>query len=182
MKNSIVFTFGRINPPTIGHEKLIKKVVETARKLDADHVVYLSFSQNNKTDPLDWSFKRRVCESAFRGVNISDNSDIRNPFIALEYLKEHYKKIVMIAGSDQASEYTKRFTGYAQDWGVDFTVISAGERLVESVGVDGMSATKMRQYALENNKKAFFAGLPSALSESVKNLVFTNTKKALKKT
>lgn len=182
MKNSIVFTFGRFNPVTTGHEKLVTRVLETARSLDADHIVYLSFTQNNKTDPLNWSFKRRVCENAFRGVNISDNTDIRNPYIALEYLKDRYKKIVMVAGSDQAGEYTKRFTGYTLEWGIDFSVISAGERLTESAGVDGMSATKMRQYALDNDKKSFYAGLPSSLSENVKSLVFSNTRKSLKKT
>ena len=182
MKNSIVFTFGRMNPPTVGHERLVAKVVETARQLDADHMVYLSFSQNNKTDPLEWSFKRRVCETAFRGVNISSDPNIKNPYIALEHLKEHYKKIVMIAGSDQASEYTKRFSGYAREWGIDFTVESAGERLIESVGVDGISATKMRGFALANNRKAFHAGLPSALPVGVRDLVLINTKKALKNT
>lgn len=169
-----------MNPPTIGHQKLVHKVVETAKALDADHVVYLSFSQNNKTDPLEWAFKRRVCQSAFHGVNISTDPSIKNPYTALESLKEKYNKIVMIAGSDQVPEYTKRFSSYARDWGVEFEVVSAGERLVESTGVEGISATKMRQLALENDRLAFYQGAPSTLSNGVKKLVFENTKKALK--
>lgn len=182
MKNTVVFTFGRMNPPTRGHAKLVSTVIETAKQLDADHMVYLSFSQNNKTDPLEWSFKRRVCESVFRGVNISSDPDIKNPYIALEHLKDHYKRIVMIAGSDQAGEYTKRFSGYAKEWGVDFSVVSAGARLIESAGVDGISATKMRGYALANNSKAFNEGLPSGLPAGVRRLVLVNTRRGLKTT
>lgn len=179
--SSIVFTFGRMNPPTKGHELLVSKVVETAKQIGGDHIVYLSFTQNDTTDPLDWNFKKRVCEAAFPGVNISSDSAIRNPYIALEHLKNHYDRIIMIAGSDQRNEYIKRFTKYTEEWGVNFLVLTAGQRLDEGAGVESLSATKMRKYASENNKSDFYRGLPSMLNERVKQLVFTNTQKALKK-
>jgi hypothetical protein len=178
---TVVFGFGRFNPPTIGHQLVVSKVVETARKYNADHVVFLSQTQNNKTDPLHWEFKRRVCESAFKGVNISKDKGTKNPFIAFENLKDTYQRIIMIVGSDQKEEFKKRFTPYAKEWGVSFNVVSAGSRLVESAGVTGISATKMRKYALENNKQDFIDGLPDSLSKTVKELVFENTRKALKK-
>jgi len=177
---SVIFTFGRFNPPTLGHQKLVSKIVEMAKQNNADHMVYLSQTHKAPTDPLEWFFKRRVCESAFRGVNISTDTAIRNPYIALESLAKEYDNIRMVVGSDQVEEFGKRFSKYADDWGVNFQVISAGERLVESEGVEGMSATKMRQYAAEGNKEKFFAGLPDALNENIKRLVYTNTRKGLK--
>jgi hypothetical protein len=179
LKN-VVFTFGRMNPPTKGHERLITKVIETARAIGGDHMVYLSQTHKAPTDPLEWFFKRRVCESAFRGVNISQDATIRNPYIALESLAKEYDNITMVVGSDQAEEFTKRFTPYADKWGVEFEVISAGQRIVESEGIEGMSGTKMRQYAVEGNKEQFFLGLPESLNENIKRLVYTNVRKGLK--
>jgi hypothetical protein len=179
MRN-VVFTFGRFQPPTGGHELLISTVVETAKRIGGDHYVFLSQSHDNSTNPLEWNFKRRVCEAAFKGVNISRDTTIRNPYLALEYLKEHYNKIVMVAGSDQVAEYTKRFSGYANTWGVDFQVINAGNRINESEGVQGISGTKMRQYALDNNAEKFMESLPSGLNSEIRNLVFRNTKLGLK--
>jgi len=170
-----------MNPPTLGHVRLVSTVVETAKKIGGEHIVYLSHTQNATTDPLEWGFKRRVCESAFKGVNISKDITIKNPYIALEHLKEHYDKIILVAGSDQVEEYKKRFTGYAKDWNIEFEVISAGQRINESEGVDGISATKMRNYAKENNKEKFYSGLPPTLSEQIKSMVYKNTQKGLKR-
>jgi hypothetical protein len=178
--SSIVFTFGRMNPPTKGHELLVTKVVETAKAIGGDHIVYLSQTQNKKTDPLEWNFKRRVCESAFRGVNISQDTTIKNPYLALESLARDFDTIRMVVGSDQADEFTKRFTPYADKWGIDFGVISAGQRIVESEGVEGMSASKLRKYATEGNKEKFFLGLPDSLKEGVRQLVYSNVRKGMK--
>ena len=139
---SIVYTFGRFNPPTKGHERLVSTVVETARRIGGDHVVYLSQTQRAPTDPLDWNFKRRVCESAFKGVNISKDLTIKNPYLALEHLKENYDRVVLVAGSDQVDEYTKRFSGYAEKWGIQFEVVSAGQRINEAEGVEGIVLPK----------------------------------------
>lgn len=178
--SSIVFTFGRMNPPTIGHTLLVRKVVETARSINSDHIIYLSQTQNNSTDPLDWDLKRRICESAFRGVNISKDKNIRNPFIALETLKENYDNIVMVVGSDQADEFKKRFSPYTEKWCVRFSVITAGQRIAESEGIEGISASILRQYALGGNKEKFFEGLPNTLSLDIKELVYVKTRKGLK--
>ena len=179
--STVVYTFGRINPPTRGHERLVSKVVETARSLNADHVVYLSQTHDSERNPLEWNFKRRVCESAFRGVYISKDRDIRNPYIAMEYLKEYYDNIILVAGSDQIEQYTERFTPFANSWGINFSVISAGERLNESDGVEGISGTKMRQYALDGDIDSFMENLPSTLNENIKILTYRNVQKGLKK-
>lgn len=178
--NTIVFTFGRFQPPTKGHELLVSKVVETAKQVGGDHVVYLSQTQHGATDPLEWNFKRRVCEAAFRGVNISSDTAIRNPYLALEHLKEHYDRIIMVAGSDQANDY-KKFSKYTEEWGVNFLVLTAGMRIDESEGVEGISGTKMRQFAREGNYEKFKECLPGALNESIRLLTFKNVQKGLKK-
>lgn len=178
---SIVFTFGRMNPPTKGHERLISKVVETAKTIGGDHIVYLSHTQNNSTDPLDWKFKKRICEAAFPGVRFSKNEKVRTPFQALESFKGNFDKVILVVGGDQINEFATRMTPYAKEWGFDFSVISAGERIDESDGVDGMSASKMRKYALENNKDKFYSGLPGNLREGAKDLIFNRTQKELKK-
>lgn len=177
--STVVFTFGRFQPPTKGHELLISKVVETAKQVGGDHVVYLSQTQRVTTDPLEWNFKRRVCEAAFRGVNISNDLAIRNPFIALEHLKEHYDRIIMVAGSDQANDY-KKFSKYTEEWGVNFLVLTAGMRIDESDGVEGISGTKMRQFALDNSYEKFRECLPAALNENISLLTFKNVRKGLK--
>lgn len=180
MMKSIVFTFGRMNPPTRGHALLVTTVVETAKQNDADHVVYLSQTHKAPTDPLEFSFKRRVCEAAFPGVHISPLTSIRNPYIALEYLKEHYDNIIMVAGSDQIEDYSN-FRKYTDQWGVQFSVVTAGQRINESNDIEGASATKLRQYAAEGNKTAFFEGLPTTLNASIKQLVYRNTQSGIKK-
>lgn len=181
MSETVVFTFGRCNPPTKGHELLIQTVVETARSLQADHVVYLSQTYKAPTNPLEWNFKRRVCESAFRGVYISKDKTIKNPYLALELLKETYSKIIMIAGSDRVEEFRENFMPYAKEWGIEFEVISSGQRIVESADIDGMSSSKLRQYALIGNKESFLEGLPNTLNNNIKELVYRNTRIGMKK-
>lgn len=180
MNDSIVFTFMRASPPTIGHEHLIAKLIETTKLYKADHIVYISQSYDNQLNPLDWNFKRRICEIAFRGVKISNDKSIKNPFIALEQLKERYNKIILVAGSDRIQNFRENFTPYANEWNIEFEIISSGERINESNGIEGVSATKMRQYALENNKEKFFEGLPYTLTKNIKELVYQHTLKGLK--
>jgi nicotinic acid mononucleotide adenylyltransferase len=177
---SIVYTFGRFSPPTVGHERLIKTVVEAAKLIGGDHVVYISQTHKAPADPLDWNFKRRVCETAFRGVNISSDISIRNPYIALETLKESYDNIVMVAGSDRIENYLANFAPYAREWRINFNVVSAGQRIMESENIDGISASKLRQYAAEGNKEQFFNGLPTSLNENIKRLVYNNVRRGLK--
>lgn len=180
MSDTVVFTFGRMNPPTKGHELIINTVVKTAQELDADHVVFLSQSHGTTRDPLGWDFKRRVCQNIYPGVWISNDRSITNPFIALDKLKDEYTNIIMITGSDQVADYEK-FTAYANTWGVHYRVISAGARNVKSRGLAGMSATKMRHYAELEAKRFFMEGLPKTINSNVRELVYKRTVNSLRK-
>lgn len=176
----IVLSFCRMNPPTRGHERVVSAVVETAKRINADHVVYLSQSHNKSTDPLEWNFKRRVCEYAFPGVNISKDISIRNPYLALEHLKDQYDKIIMVAGSDRIDEYSKNFNKYSKNWNIELDFLSAGNRISESNDIDGVSSSKLRQYARDKDKENFFRHLPNRLNENIKKIVYQNTIRGLR--
>ena len=178
MKN-VVFTFGRMNPPHAGHQRLVTKMVETAKSLNADHVLYLSQTQNNTTDPLDWNLKRRICESAFRGINISNDTTLKTPYMALESLCRQYNHITLVVGSDRIDQF-KTMPAYAEKWGSDFDIVSAGERIAESEGIEGITASKQRYYAVNGMKRKFMEGLPSTLSESIGELMYRKIRFALK--
>ena len=178
--NTVIFTFGRFNPPTIGHEKLISCLVETAKSYGADHRVFLSQTQKYPTDPLDWKFKHRVCQAAFPGVSISRDESIKTPFQALESLGSQYKKVVMIVGEDREDEFRTRMTPYAEKWGFILEVISAGKRDPLLEGVEGISATKLREFAMNGEDEKFLANLPKAINKRVGELLLQNTKKGLK--
>ena len=169
-KNStIVAAFGRFNVPTIGHGLLAKKVVDTAKSVKADHIVYASRTQDAKKNPLDVDTKVKYLKKMFPGINFkAANEDVRT-FIemAAKLSAEGYKNLVMIAGSDRIEEYQKLLDKYN---GKDFKfnsikVVSAGERDPDADGAAGMSGTKMREAAIKNDFKAFRSGIPKTLSD-----------------
>jgi dephospho-CoA kinase len=169
-KNStIVAAFGRFNVPTIGHGLLAKKVVDTAKSVKADHIVYASRTQDAKKNPLDVDTKVKYLKKMFPGINFkAANEDVRT-FIemAAKLSEEGYKNLVMIAGSDRIDEYQKLLDKYN---GKDFKfnsikVVSAGERDPDADGAAGMSGTKMREAAIKGDFKAFRSGIPKTLSD-----------------
>ena len=177
--NKVVFTFGRINPPTKGHEKLMRAVIQTAHEEYASNIVYLSHTRNNKTDPLDWEFKHRICTKAFPLVNISKDESIKTPFQALKALSGFHGKAILIVGSDQVPEFTERMTPYAKEWNIELEVRSAGLRN-NSGKVNGVSASRLRKYAIERKFDKFYEWLPSLLSDHDKKDVLEAVLKGLK--
>lgn len=170
-----------MQPPTIGHEKLIQCLIETAKQHGADHRVYLSQVQKAPSDPLDWAFKLRVCQAAFPGVSISRDTSIKTPFQALESFKGNYSKVFLVVGGDQAPQFTERMPQYANQWGMDFEVISAGNRDPLLEGVEGISATKLREYAQNKDIEKFYECLPQCLNKQIKKMVFERVQKGIKR-
>jgi hypothetical protein len=165
--NSVVASFGRMSPPTVGHGLLVKKVIETARKNKADHVIYLSRSFDPKKNPLPIDLKLKWAKKMFPGVNLKPADDSIQTFIDMVIaLNTVYKTLYMIAGSDRVAEYQKILDKYN---GVEYqydkiVVVSAGERDPDADGAAGMSATKMREAAKSNNLSTFKQGLPTHLN------------------
>lgn len=164
MSKTLVFAFGRMNPPTVGHGKLITKVKRVANTNRADHLIIASHSFDKNKNPLDPKLKLKHLNGMFPNTNFK-LSDKANPnFIAqLKLLTGKYDNIIMIAGSDRVPDFQRLLDKYN---GKDFTFksvkcVSAGERDPDADGVAGMSASKMRLLAKNNDFNGFKRGLPT---------------------
>ena len=177
-KETIVFTFGRFNPPTIGHEKLIEKVASVAGS--NPYRVYPSHSQNPKKDPLPHALKVAYMRKMFpkhRKNIIADKKMKTAIFIAEALYNEGFKNLVMVVGSDRVQEFQTLLNRYNdapdkkgnQLFKFDSVkVVSAGERDPDAEGVEGMSASKMRAAATDGDKDAFLTGLPKGFKDGEK--------------
>jgi len=176
--DTVVFTFGRFNPPTIGHQVLVSKVVEVASWHLADHVVYLSQTQKPGKDPLPWKDKISLFKKMFATVVVSTDTSVKNPYIALETLGKKYKNVIMVVGSDRVERFKGDMQKYLAEWGIEnFTVVSAGERDPDAEGAEGMSASKARQLATDGNFAAFAKALPSTINNATKKVVYNKIRK-----
>lgn len=189
MKDKVVFTFGRFNPPTVGHEKLLNKVFSVASKESADFLVFPSHSQNPKKDPLDFRSKVKFMKKMFPkySKNIMSNNKVKNAFNAVSLLHElGYKEVIMVVGGDRVSEFTAILNKYNgiegkhgfYDFEAGIKVVSAGERDPDSEGVSGMSASKMRAAAAADDYDSFKNGLPARFRGG--ELLFTMLRRAMK--
>lgn len=174
----VVFAFGRFNPPTIGHEKLIAKVADVANR--SNYRIYASQSSDAKKNPLDFASKIKFMRKMFprHGRSIMADSHIRNAFDVLVSLyKQGFNKVTMVAGSDRVTEFEtalNKYNGvkarhgfYNFEGGIN--VVSAGERDPDAEGVTGMSASKMRSAASKGDYNSFARGLPPSYKDG-KNL------------
>lgn len=180
MKKGVAFTFGRFNPPTNGHEILINGLQELAKSGNADHFLFVSQTQNNKTDPLQWKLKNEIIQRSFPTVNLNRDCNIRTPFEALKELSKQYEDIVFFVGSDRVQEFTINMTPYALQWNVkNFAVLNAGLRDPDANDATGMSASKLREFAKQGNRQEFINGLPNRLNTALKKKVYLLTLEGL---
>lgn len=179
---SAVFTFGRFNPPTSGHEKLIQKISAKSKTLGADPLVYSSKSQDPKKNPLDYKIKMLYLKKFFGRKVKFPTKPVRNVFDILVQLNDQgYTDISMIVGSDRVNEFKKLLNMYngktARHGRYDFetiNVISAGERDPDAEGASGMSASKARQIASDGDYEEFKKAVPSTAKEAdIKKLYFS---------
>ena len=182
---SVVFTFGRFNPPTTGHEKLIEKVKKIAG--GDDYYIFPSHSQNNKKDPLPLAKKVAYMRDMFpkHKRNIIANNKLKTVLdIAVYFHEQGYKELNMVVGSDRVAEFKKLLTTYngqeKRHGFYDFDTIqifSAGERDPDAEGVTGMSASKMRAAATNNDYDTFQKGLPRGFKNG--NQLFKDVRKGM---
>jgi nicotinic acid mononucleotide adenylyltransferase len=163
---TVVFAFGRFNPPTTGHELLVKFVKRLAQRNRADHIIYASRTQDKKKNPIAVDRKLHYLNLMFPNTNFKGASDKERTFMeAAAALNKKYKHLIMVAGSDRVEEYKRLLEKYN---GVDYNfdsiqVISAGERDPDADDATGMSGTKMRALASKGDFAEFKKGLPSAI-------------------
>ena len=172
----VVFTFGRFNPPTVGHGKLITKVA--AEAIGNDYRIYASHSNDAKKNPLEYKEKVKVMRKMFskHGRNIIEDKNAKTVFhIATSLYNQGFTKIKMVVGSDRISEFKKLLTKYngikgkhgfySFDDGIE--IVSAGDRDPDAEGVTGMSASKMREAAAEGDFKSFMLGIPKGYGKGM---------------
>jgi|TARA_B110000263_G_scaffold189317_1_gene167015 hypothetical protein len=188
-----VFTFGRFNPPTTGHEILVNKIITVASRSRADAFVFLSSSQDSKKNPLDYKDKVKWMKKMFkpRGQKLFKYSreqpeDVMK--VASLLHDKGYEQIIMVVGSDRINDFKKLLSQYN---GVkdkphgfyDFKKIeieSAGERDPDADDATGMSASKLRSLAIDSDFETFKTGLPDTLSEKDKRILYQLLRKQMK--
>jgi hypothetical protein len=169
----IVVTFGRFNPPTIGHEKLLNAVASTAGK--KPYRIYVSQSQDKKKNPLPYDEKIKFLRKMFPRYarNIIDDASIKTIFdIAVKLNTEGFTHFILVVGSDRVSNFKElldKYNGVKAAHGEykfeSIEVVSAGERDPDSDEVSAMSATKLRAAAAEGDLSAFSKGLPNGFGD-----------------
>jgi nicotinic acid mononucleotide adenylyltransferase len=166
-----VFSFGRMNPPTVGHEKLVNKVRAVARAHKGDPLIYLSHTHKLPKDPLEYNDKIKLAKKAFgRIVKMSRANTIIK---VLQELEKKYDEVVLVVGSDRVSDFRELVNKYnGKDYTFDtIDVVSAGERDPDADDVSGMSASKMRELATNEDLKEFKSGLPRNLQRDAENIM-----------
>ena len=173
-KKHIAFTFGRFNPPTIGHEKLINKVASVGAN---DYLIVPSGSQDPKKNPLKVADKIRVMKSMFprHSSKIKQIAGARTAIEVINKLNGKANQITMVVGSDRVREFETLLNKYngVQARGTNYefdkiNIVSAGERDPDAEGAMGMSASKMRAAAQSNDLKSFKQGLPTSFRDKDK--------------
>ena len=180
-----VIVFGRFNPPTIGHEKLLKAAETQARREDADLAIYPSRTQDKKKNPLDPTTKIGFMKTMFPDYeeNIFDDPNAKTIFDVLSAkYAVGYKSVTIMVGQDRLAE----FQGLAQKYNgsdlYDFEeikVVSAGARDPDADDVSGMSASKLRAHAAENDFNAFSKGVPNKMTVIQKKEMFNAVRKSM---
>ena len=160
-----VMAFGRMNPPTIGHAKL----VDAIKSQPGDPYIFLSQSQKPKTDPLAFTDKLRYAKFFFPEVTIG-NTEVKTIIQALQHISSlGYDNLIYVAGSDRVAAFEELINKYNgqpdKDGNVTYNfksikVVSAGERDPDADGAEGMSASKMRAAAAEGDLESFKQGVP----------------------
>lgn len=182
-KDGVVFTFGRFNPMTIGHEKLINAVNKIARKNKFEPRIYPSRTHDNKRNPIPPKEKTAFLKKMFKQSKIVGSPDIKNPFdVVMALDREGFTRVIMVVGSDRVSEFKSRLGPFIEKETkiTDFSVASAGDRDPDVGGVEGASGTKQREFVKMNDFESFKKGLPRGTSPRLAHDVFTIIKKNLK--
>ena len=159
---TIALTFGRFNPPTVGHEKLLNTVSEQGAD---NYRIYPSRTVDPKKNPLEPDVKIDFMTRMFpnHADAIVNDGDMSNIFNVLSNLnQEGYSGVTMVVGSDRVSEFKsllEKYNGQAYEF-EELNVISAGERDPDAEGVEGMSASKLRAMAAAGDLEGFTQGVP----------------------
>ena len=171
-----VFTFGRFNPPTKGHARLMDVVKNAAS--GADHYVFTGRTNDPKKNPLEYKDKITFLRAMFPHMNIMDDPKIRTPWEALEELGKQYDEVIMVVGSDRKDDFETQMRPYLKDFGIDkFSIVSSGERDADATDVSGVSASKARALAKAGDFKSFSGTVDGG--EKLKQQLYTKVRQGM---
>ena len=182
--DTITVGFGRFNPPTIGHEKLINTIAQTAGK-GGQYRIYPSRSQDAKKNPLDPSDKVGYMRQMFpdHANSIIDDDKTRTIFDVLKAAHgKGYSSVNIVVGSDRVKEFenlANKYNGQLYDF-KKINIVSAGERDADAEGVEGMSASKLRKAALEGDYETFRSGISKNLNDKTAQQLYNTLRKNMK--
>ncbi len=181
--DTLTTAFGRFNPPTIGHEKLLQAAKKAAA--GGDLKIYPSRTQDNKKNPLDPDMKVSYMRKMFPDFDeqIINDPDMRSIFDVLTAASEEgYKNINIIVGADRQAEFdnlAQKYNGELYDFDL-IRVISAGVRDADAEGVEGMSASKLRKAVVDDDFAVFKRGLPKGIDDGDRMALFNAVRQGMK--
>jgi len=194
MTKKVVMTFGRFQPPTIGHQKLIDKIVSYAHRIGAEGRVYTSKSYDSSKNPIPYTQKVKFLKKLFPHVNVVEHHAGQMFPIIKSLIDEGFDDITMVVGDDRVvlmrtsiGKYVKKSDRPGFDpkkhFSIKWTVISAGARDPDATGVVGASGTKVREFAAKGDFKSFIANVPTKnvmLAKTIFNTLKQNMKGVIK--
>ena len=183
-QGSISITFGRFNPPTIGHEKLLDKVAKEAKTSGGEYRIYPSRSEDPKKNPLDAGTKIKYMRQAYpdHANAIVDSPDMRTIFDVLSAIdNDGYSSVNIVVGGDRVSEFNSLAQKYNGDLYTfdEIKVVSAGGRDPDAEGVEGMSASKLRKAAAEDDFDTFSKGMSKGLGKEGTEKLYLTLRQAM---
>ena len=183
-QGSISVTFGRFNPPTVGHEKLLNKVAQQAKSTGGEYRIYPSRSEDPKKNPLDAGTKIGFMKQAYpdHANAIQNNEEMRTIFDVLTTLDgEGYSSVNLVVGGDRVSEFNSLAQKYNGDVYTfdEINVVSAGARDPDGEGVEGMSASKLRKAAAEDDFDSFSKGMTKSLGKDGTEKLYMTLRQAM---
>ena len=176
--------FGRMNPPTKGHQEVVDAILK--QKADA-HFLFVSHThtptgKNNTrfTNPIPFDVKLGFIQQAFPNIDIGDTS-VSTAIGMLQFLEQQgFENVIFVAGSDRIADFNELFN---KQNGINYNLksikmMSSGARDPDAEGTEGMSASKMRAAAIANDFNSFKTGLPAGLQGNAKE-VFSAVRQGL---
>ena len=183
-QGSISVTFGRFNPPTIGHQRLIDRVAREAKASGGEYRIYPSRTEDAKKNPLDVGTKLKFMKLSYpdHANAMVDNEEMRTIFDVLTALdKDGYSSVNLVVGGDRVSEFNSlatKYNGKLYNF-EDIKVTSAGDRDPDAEGLEGMSASKLRKAAMDDDYDTFVSGMPEKLGRKGKQELYNTLRQAM---
>ena len=184
-----VFVFGRFNPPTIGHGKLLNALTATAQREGGKALVYTSSTQDAKKNPLTKNQIFKYMKKAFpkEKKHFQTRSMAKTALEVAVELHGKYDKLVMVVGSDRVADFSSllnTYNGMKSKHGFyeykEIDIVSAGERDPDAEGATGMSASKMRAAAVKGDFDSFKSGLPDIMKDKDAKKMFNDVRAGLR--